>query len=328
MSRFLREVHWAKKHGGDVGKVINRYHRWYRNVYIYNDFCIKHILTGDSKDLSLVTNLVNAALHLTGSECITNPKLENPAISGGFIHKDIEQDILISQRHPGKTEEEDSVDRIGLEFQHIGYGAYYNRLLFYVARHVGSMLKKGDFYDKMQNVNIISFQMFDYLPWEESQRYVHKAWFQDDEHHTFSRQQTLTIVEIGKFLTHADKEFAGDDSRLAQWLRAIDILNRNGDFSAFASDRHFSLLQKRADVSTFTPELFIKAGERMKDDVEVAAYIARQEGRTEERKKFEAEQATSAATIARLKAENSKFLAESAAKESRIRELEAMLAMR
>ncbi len=116
MSRFLREVHWAKKNGGDVGQVIRRYHKWYRNVYIYNDFCIKHILTGGGKDLTLATNLVNAALHLTGCECISNPKLENPAISGGLIHKDIEQDILISHQRAGRSGEEAAVDRIGLVF--------------------------------------------------------------------------------------------------------------------------------------------------------------------------------------------------------------------
>ncbi|MCQ2098564.1 MAG: Rpn family recombination-promoting nuclease/putative transposase [Fibrobacter sp.] len=297
MSRFLREVHWAKKHGWDVGAVIRRYHGWYKNVYIYNDFCIKHILTGGGKDLTLATNLVNAALHLTGCECISNPKLENPAISGGLVHKDIEQDILISHQRPGRQGDEPTVDRIGLEFQHIGYDAYSNRLLFYVARHVGNMLKKGDFYDKMQNINIISFQMFDYRPWEVSQRYVHKAWFQDDEQNTFSKQQMLTIVEIGKFLEHANTDYAEDDSRLAQWLRAIDALNNNKDFSAFAGDKYFSLLQKRAEMSTFAKELFIKAGERMKDDVEVAAYIAR----SEERRKSEDVIAKLQAEIARLR---------------------------
>ncbi|MCQ2103773.1 MAG: PD-(D/E)XK nuclease family transposase [Fibrobacter sp.] len=290
MSLFLTEVHQAKKNGKDINEIISRYHDRYRNVYIYNDFCIKHILTGGGKDLTLVTNLANAALRLTGSDCIVNPELENPVISGGLIYKDIEQDIVISRRR--KEVDSESVDRIGLEFQHIGYDAYNNRLLFYVARHVGNMLKKGYFYDRMQNINIISFQMFDYRPWELSQRYVHTVWFQDDEHHTFSKQQTLTIVEIDKFLKHANTDYAADDSRLAQWLRAIDALNNNQDFSAFEGDKHFSLLQKRADLSTFAPELFVEAGEHMKDDVEVAAYIARQE----ERKK-------SAETIAKLQEE-------------------------
>lgn len=189
MSLFLTEVHQAKKNGKDINEIISRYHDRYRNVYIYNDFCIKHILTGGGKDLTLVTNLVNAALRLTGSDCIVNPELENPVISGGLIYKDIEQDIVISRRR--KEVDSESVDRIGLEFQHIGYDAYNNR-----------------------------------------------------------------------------------------------------DFSAFEGDKHFSLLQKRSDLSTFAPELFVEAGEHMKDDVEVAAYIARQE----ERKK-------SAETIAKLQEE-------------------------
>ncbi|OWV07652.1 PD-(D/E)XK nuclease family transposase [Fibrobacter sp. UWH6] len=310
MSHFLEEIHDAKKNGGDIHEIIERYHRLYKYVYIYNDLCAKEILTGGGKDLSLVTNLANAALRLTGSDCISNPTLENPVVSGGYVYKDIEEDILISRRRLDEKDEP-VVDRIGLEIQHVGYDAYNNRLLFYVARHVGNMLKKGDFYDKMQNVHIISFQMFDYLPWKVSKRYVHNVRLLDDEYHTFSNQQTLTIVEVNKFLTHADTDYAQDDSRLAQWLRAIDALNNNDDFSTFVNDRHFQCLQKYAEVSTFAPELFVKAGEHMKDDVEVAAYIARKEGREEERAKYEVEKEEMAA----------KF-------EARIRELEALLAQK
>ena len=72
-------------------------------------------------------------------------------------------------------------------------------------------------------------------------------------------------------------------------------------------------MQKRAEMSTFTKELFIKAGERMKDDVEVAAYIAR----SEERRKSEDVIAKLQAEIARFQADNARFQADNA----RLREL-------
>lgn len=94
---------------------------------------------------------------------------------------------------------------------------------------------------------------------------------------------------LGKFLKHADTDFANDHSRLAQWLRAIDFINNNRDFSAFVVDPIFSRLQKRAELSTFVPEQFIKEGEYMRDDAEVLAYIARQEERKKVAAEFRAE---------------------------------------
>lgn len=71
------------------------------------------------------------------------------------------------------------------------------------------------------------------------------------------------------------------------------------------------MLAKVRGSKYIAPELFVKAGEHMKDDVEVAAYIARKEGREEERAKYEVEKEEMAA----------KF-------EARIRELEALLAQK
>ena len=54
-----------------------------------------------------------------------------------------------------------------------------------------------------------------------------------------------------KFLKRAN-DFAGDTSRLAQWLRAIDALNREADFSEFANDPVFRLLQNEVKMCNFS----------------------------------------------------------------------------
>ena len=46
--------------------------------------------------------------------------------------------------------------------------------------------------------------------------------------------------------------FASDNSRIAQWLRAIDTLNREADFSEFAADPVFKVLQNEVKLCNFS----------------------------------------------------------------------------
>ena len=64
-------------------------------------------------------------------------------------------------------------------------------------------------------------------------------------------RQTVTLVEVAKFLKNA-KDYVGDNCRLAQWLRAIDTLNREADFSEFASDPVFRVLQNEVKLCNFS----------------------------------------------------------------------------
>ena len=66
-----------------------------------------------------------------------------------------------------------------------------------------------------------------------------------------AQRQTVTLIEVNKFLKHA-KQFAGDHSRIAQWLRAIDTLNREADFSEFATDSVFRVLQNEVKLCNFS----------------------------------------------------------------------------
>jgi len=61
----------------------------------------------------------------------------------------------------------------------------------------------------------------------------------------------ITVVEVNKFFGHADV-FASDRSRLAQWLRAIDTLNREADFAEFVTDPVFRVLQEEVKLCNFS----------------------------------------------------------------------------
>ncbi len=340
MHDFLEEVYVTKKSGGDVYRVIDRYEKEYKYVYIYNDLCARCIFTAE-ENVPLIADFVNAALMLTGSDCVRSPHIENPVVSGGLLYREIEEDVLLTQARFDENGDEIPGDRIGVEFQHYGRKVYSSRMIFYMARHVGNMLKKGESYKKIQKLNLISIQFFDYLPWKISQEYRHTIRFKDESLNEFSDRVTLTIIEVNKFLRHGDA-FAGDKSRLAEWLRAIDALNRNKDFSRFALDENFACLQKWARVGTFTPEVFFKAGEHMRDDVELAADDAREEGRMEgreegrmegreegreeERRRYFSERAALESSNAALESNNAALESSNAALRAEIRRLRMLLA--
>mgnify|MGYP006319482647 FL=1 len=73
----------------------------------------------------------------------------------------------------------------------------------------------------------------------------------NQEQRVYFDQQTITLIEVAKFLKKA-KDFANDNSRLAQWLRAIDTLNREADFSEFANDPVFKVLQNEVKLCNFS----------------------------------------------------------------------------
>ena len=53
-----------------------------------------------------------------------------------------------------------------------------------------------------------------------------------------------------KFKVNDDYDF--DKCRIAQWLRAIDTLNKEADFSEFASDPVFRVLQNEVKLCNFS----------------------------------------------------------------------------
>ena len=58
---FLAKLKTAKETGLDLDVIVKEHE--HRNVYFYNDGCIKKILASE-KNLMLTTDLINAALNL------------------------------------------------------------------------------------------------------------------------------------------------------------------------------------------------------------------------------------------------------------------------
>ncbi len=239
---FLKELRNVQEKGGDVDAYIKRHEN--RNVYFYNDGCIKKILASE-KNLALTTDLINAALNLVGSDRIENPKLVNPYVPGELGHRSIEPDLLLTNER-GEVPR----DRISIEIQHEDHKSLYSdRLVFCVARLTNNMVPKGAV-PKLENLHVISFQFFD--TFKDSPNYRHTVQLRNQEQMVYFDRQTVTLIEVGKFLRHPEK-FASDNCRIALWLRAIDALNREVDFSRYENDPVFRVLQNEVRMCNFSP---------------------------------------------------------------------------
>ena len=241
-AQFLGKLKNANDNGQDIDAFVKQYE--HRNVYFYNDGCIKKILANE-KNLMLTTDLVNAALGLIGSDRIANPKLVNPFIPGEFGYHSVEPDILLTNDRGEKNPR----DRISIEVQHEdNYSLFKDRLVLYVARLTNNMVKQGEV-PQLENLHVVSFQFFD--AFARSPNYRHTVQLKNQEQEVYFDRQTVTLVEVAKFLKNA-KDYVGDNCRLAQWLRAIDTLNREADFSEFANDPVFKVLQNEVKLCNFS----------------------------------------------------------------------------
>ncbi|MCQ2124480.1 MAG: Rpn family recombination-promoting nuclease/putative transposase [Fibrobacter sp.] len=252
---FLGELKAKNDNGEDIDAFVKQYEN--ETVYIYNDACLRKIFATQA-NLPLTTDLLNASLNLIGSDRIMDPSLRNPFIPGDLGYRSVEPDIVLT------TNGENGVkDRISIEFQHEGGDLYKDRLVLYVSRHESNMVKPGEV-PKLDNLHIISFQLFDTFPWVHSKNYRHTIKLMNQDHDVFFDKLTITLVEVKKFRIRA-AEFAGDYSRIAQWLRAIDALNENADFTPFANDPVFRLLQQEVKLCNFSSRFLLKEAMGMTD---------------------------------------------------------------
>ncbi|WP_294115713.1 PD-(D/E)XK nuclease family transposase [uncultured Fibrobacter sp.] len=256
---FQHKLKNADDNGLNLDAIVKEYE--HRNVYFYNDGCIKKILASE-KNLMLTTDLLNAALNLVGSDRIENPKLVNPYIPGELGYRSVEPDLLLTNDRGENIPR----DRISIDVQHENNDSLFNdRLVLYVARLTSSMEKVGKF-TRLENLHVVSFQFFD--AFKESPNYRHKVQLRNQEQRVYFERQTVTLIEVNKFLKQKEK-FEGDNSRIAQWLRAIDTLNREADFSEFAADPVFKVLQNEVKLCNFSARYMIST---MMRDVEKASW--------------------------------------------------------
>jgi hypothetical protein len=273
-AEFLGKLKETKEKGNDIDAFVKEYE--HRNVYFYNDGCIKKILASE-KNLTLTTDLVNAALGLIGSDRIANPKLVNPYIPGELGYRSVEPDILLTNERGEKNPR----DRISIEVQHEdSYSLFKDRLVLYVARLTNNMVKQGEII-QLENLHVVSFQFFD--AFAKSPNYRHTVQLKNQEQEVYFDKQTVTLVEVAKFIKNA-KDYIGDNCRLAQWLRAIDALNREADFSEFANDPVFKLLQNEVKLCNFSSRYlmtvdmsdFDRAATRYGEKIDIAKKMLKQ----------------------------------------------------
>ncbi|MBR2094676.1 MAG: PD-(D/E)XK nuclease family transposase [Fibrobacter sp.] len=170
----------------------------------------------------------------------------NPFIPGDLGYRNSEPDLLLTNDRDDAAPR----DRISIEIQHDGDTIYKHRVVLYVSRHISNMVKKNA-PPVLENLNLISFQFTDAFPWNHSKNYRHSVQFYNQEKPLYFEPLMITVVEVNKFFGHADV-FASDRSRLAQWLRAIDTLNREADFAEFVTDPVFRVLQEEVKLCNFS----------------------------------------------------------------------------
>lgn len=265
---MLADINETNEKGGDISACIAKYREKYSYVYVYNDSIFK-ILFGNPENEKMTVDFLNAVLDLYGCDCIDHITFENPAVSSAFS-KNITSDIVVHDRN---------MDRIVLEVQHVNDGTFADRLVFYTAKHTVASRVKGDDYN-LRNLNLISLQMFNGFP--ESDNYRHHVRLKNQENEEFYKKQTITLVEIPKFLTGG---YSSDNSMLAQWLRVIDGINKEKPVPV-AEDSQFALLHEKAKLCIFTEEFLVSEAKIMSDrnyEMYVEKKHARAEGLAEGR---------------------------------------------
>ena len=271
----------ADERGENLDAIIKEHEN--ENVYIYNDGCFKKIFAS-VKNIALTTDLVNAALDLKGPDRIKNPQIVNPFIPGDIGYRNSEPDLLLINDRGGERPR----DRISIEVQHEDRTLFRNRVVLYVTRLTSNMVKKNE-PPVLENLNLLAFQFFNAFPWNVSQKYRHTVQLRNQDMQLYFDKQAITVVEVQKFHKHAEA-FASDNSRLAQWLRAIDALNRKADFSEFADDPVFRVLQNEVKLCNFSSRFLMMeemdmvdlAVERFEGKVDVAKNFLK-DGESEER---------------------------------------------
>ena len=134
---------------------------------------------------------------------------------------------------------------------------------------------------QLENLHVVSFQLFD--AFAKSPNYRHTVQLKNQEQEVYFDKQTVTLVEVAKFIKNA-KDYIGDNCRLAQWLRAIDALNREADFSGFANDPVFKLLQNEVKLCNFSSRYlmtvdmsdFDRAAARYGEKIDIAKKMLKQ----------------------------------------------------
>lgn len=267
-AKMLRDICEIHKTGGDTRACIAKYTEHYKYVYVYNDDIFK-VLLGNPANEAVTVDFLNAVLKLDGADCIDHVTFANPVSPEAFA-KTSTSDIVADDQHK---------DPIVLEVQHVNGKSYADRLVLYAAKHVVAGRVKGEDYC-LRNLNLISLQMFNGFP--RSGNYRHSIRLKNQENEVFYEKQTITLVEIPKFLKG---NFTKDNSRLALWLRFFESLNDETVGNAVI-DPMFRLLQERAKLSTFTNEFLVSEAMKMGDhnyELYVEKARAREEGLSEGR---------------------------------------------
>ncbi|MCQ2060055.1 MAG: Rpn family recombination-promoting nuclease/putative transposase [Fibrobacter sp.] len=247
-AEMLKDIHETRTSGGDVAACINKYREKYRYVYVYNDACFKKIF-GALGNKPMAASFLNAVLKLEGGDCIRSLDFVDPEVPGGPYVKSVTSDLV--------AENQDK-NRIVIEVQHRGDSEFKDRLVFYTACHTLQNKVPGEAYE-LRQMDFIALQMFD--TYQDSKSYRHCVQLKNQDNELFFGKHRLTIVEVDKFLKG---KYDADESRLANWLRAIDRIN-NEELVEEVDDPYLKVLQNAAKLCNFDMGYLLTEARNMTD---------------------------------------------------------------
>ncbi|OWV12204.1 PD-(D/E)XK nuclease family transposase [Fibrobacter sp. UWB5] len=168
------------------------------------------------------------------SACIESISFVNPAIVAPFS-KNITSDIVAEDQH---------LDRIVLEVQHVCGDSYRDRLVLYTAKHTVASRVKGEDY-KLRNLNLISLQMFNGFP--ESSNYRHTIRLKNQDNEVYFDKQTITLVEIPKLCIFTEEFLVSEAMKMSDHNYELYVEKKQAREEGLAEGRAEGRAEERAD---------------------------------------------------------------------------------
>jgi hypothetical protein len=239
LARFL---HIKRRHL--VCTVVERFlkiEKGKMSTNIYNPKVFRKIFANE-KNVALTTDFVNACLEKVDYKCIENPRIVEPYSPSELCNRHIGSEYFLKvdfcEAFPR--------DRIFVESRHERNSILRDGLVFYAASRAKNVTdKENNKHVYFENFFIVNIVFYDAFP--DFEEYRHTFGVEFNPPMQYFKDRIDVVVEVGKFLKNS-AELVYDNSRLAQWIRAIDTLNRNTDFSNFATDSVFCALQDEANL--------------------------------------------------------------------------------
>ena len=243
-----------------------------------NDFVFKKLFTSDTE---ILTDLINNALELTGSDRIISVEVNNPDILPDELERKF---IILDIRAVDGSGHEYDIEMQVRRFEH-----YPRRSLFYLCRMYGDQLKSGEDYSELHPV--IGIHFLDYTLFPDAPDFHYRFHLRDTRypHLILTDDLSLHIFELPRIEQHMQALGSREPVDLLGWLHFFNHAQEGGEKNM--KDHYKNPMIHRAldalqalSADEKTRELAERREKALKDEamfLNEAKKIGREEGRKE-----------------------------------------------